>query len=342
MIICFMLFMFFNAFKSLYVGADTFSYYEGFCNYYHISWSEQWTNFVDRYFGSGGNFDEGFVLYCKICQLFTRNYIVFQLFSSVLYFIPLGIIMMRYVTDFRQQIFAFVLYITLIYASGVIFSRQQMATVLLLWEFILILDNKYFKAILLNVLALTLHMSSAVFFVVPLVSYFAKDKIKFIHLVSFFVVPLSIIFSSQLIQYASGVLENDRYGSYGDFYAGGGVTFAILMELLTLLCYIGIKKESIKENDLIANLYIMAPFATITAPLIMQDGVFFRLCKYFFLYLIILVPIAIDSLFGKDKSKDKGSTIAYFTSIAILVVYSAMSIIDYTFIWDIPYNPYIH
>lgn len=335
-ITCFVLFIFFNAFKSLSVGPDTLSYYDHFVRDFYTSWHNVWQAFSLRYFQWTGDFDEGYTVYTKIIQLFTNDFIIYLIISSLLYLIPFGIILYKYTNNYSQLIFAFVLYITLIYNGGSMLSRQQVATSFLFISFLFLLKNKYVLAILINLFAAIFHLSSLVFLVVPVVALFAQKKVKLLHFVSFLMIPLSIVFSTSLILFAGSLVGSERYASYAETESVGGASFVVLMEVLSIICYLGFKKNLLKEKDSLRKLYIMAPFFTLFAPLILNDGVFIRLSKYFHVYLVIMVPIAIEHIFNK-----KNSILVYAVVITVLVLYSAMGSGNYSFIWQEPYAHYL-
>lgn len=215
-------------------------------------------------------------------------------------------------------------------------SRQQVATSFLFISFLFLLKNKYVLAILINLFSAIFHLSSLVFLVVPVVALFAQKKVKLLHFVSFLMIPLSIVFSTSLILFAGSLLGSERYASYAETESVGGASFVVLMEVLSIICYLGFKKNLLKEKDSLRKLYIMAPFFTLFAPLILNDGVFIRLSKYFHVYLVIMVPIAIEHIFNK-----KNSILVYAVVITVLVLYSAMGSGNYSFIWQEPYAHYL-
>lgn len=332
--ICLSLFVFFNAFKSLSVGPDTARYYDNFVSAFYTSWDNVWHTFILRYFHWSGDYDDGYTVYTKVMQIFTHDFIVYLIFSSLLYVIPLGIILYKYTNNYKQLIFAFMLYITLMYNGGNMLSRQQVATSFLFFSFLLILKNKYFFAILVNLFAGFFHLSSLVFLVVPLVAIFVHKKIKIIHVISFFMIPVSILFSTPLLIFFGNALGNERYAAYAETSSVGGYTFVILIEILSIICYFGFNKNLLNDNDSLRKIYIMAPFITFLAPLILTDGVFIRLSKYFHIFLIIMVPVAIEHIFNK-----KNNVVAYVVAILILVIYTAIGSASYFFIWQ---EPYVH
>lgn len=334
--ICFALLVFVNAFKSLNVGSDTQTYYIKYIECNMLSWSEIWNDFVRTYRYGQGDFDVGYTVYTKFVQIFSKDFIFFLLFSSMLYVIPLGIILYKYCDTIIELMFAFVFYITLIYNGGSMLSRQQIATVFLFMSFLCVLKDRYFWSFVLIGIAYFMHKSSVIFVVVPLIARFAPKITKPLHAFAFLLIPIAIIFSSQILIFASAFLGSERYASYAETELGGGITFVVLMELLSLICYLGFREDYLRQNDFVRKIYIMAPFFTFFAPLILRDGVFIRLSKYFHVFITAMIPLAFGQLF-----KESSVNIAFFVVIVILIVYTYLGSGQYYFIWQQPYQHYI-
>ena len=73
------------------------------------------------------------------------------------------------------------------------------------------------------------------------------------------------------------------------------------MELLSLFCLIAIKKKNMLQNKNMAIFYVMLPFLTLFTPLIRSNGTMIRISLYYHLFIVLLVPYAIDCLFKKDN-----------------------------------------
>ena len=334
--ICFAFLVFCNAFKGLSVGSDTQTYYQQYVEYSLSSWSDIWHNFVQTYWYGQGDYDEGYNIYTKFVQLFSKDFIFFMFFSSMLAVIPLGIILYKYCDHIIKLMFAFVFYVTLIYNGGSMLSRQQIATAFLFMSFLCVLKNRYFWSYFLIAIAFFMHKSSVIFAFVPLVARFAPKITKPFHIISFFLIPIFILFSSQILVFSAAFLGSDKYALYAETEFVGGITFVVLMEILSLICLFGFKKDYLKQNDLARKIYIMAPFFTMFAPLILRDGVFIRLSKYFHVFIAAMIPMAFGQLFKKNSVY-----FALLVTIIILMVYTYLGSGQYYFIWQQPYQHYI-
>ena len=102
------------------------------------------------------------------------------------------------------------------------------------------------------------------------------------------------------------------------------------MELLSLFCYVAIKRNSLAGNQRAILLYSMLPMLTVTAPLISLNGTMIRVGQYFTLYMMLLVPRAIDLI-----SKGNIRQMFYFGMIAVLIFMSLNSRdFEYYFFWQ--------
>ena len=319
-----------SSLRSVNVGNDTMSYYYTFLSIKNMSWGEIFASFSTSFKGGEGK-DPGFALFVKIIQIVSGDFNFFLFVSALVFFIPLGMILYRYSNHILQLIFAFTLYIALFHIVALSGIRQQLATGFTFMAFLLLGDGKRILSALVIVLGSMLHISAALFLLVPVLSYMNRRALKPIHLASFLTIPFAIIYAGAIMTFLASFLTNDYYGTYGeDESAGGAVTYIALMELLSFFCYIAIKKKSVVNDINTGLLYIMLPLLTMTVPLISLNGAMIRVGQYFTLYMMLLAPIALDSFSAKGSNK-----IYYFGMIAALVLLSFNSgAFDYSFFWQ--------
>lgn len=324
---------FLSTFRSTDVGSDTFGYFELAQDIYHSDMHELWYQTLHRYSGSTNTRDMGYFMLVKIIQFFTPNFIFLSFVLSLFYLIPFGKFLNRFSSNMMQLIFAFSLYAALFSGNTMCGSRQQVASGFTLLSLIAIADKKYVKSYILILLGSLMHQTALIFFAVPIVAQFFPKMVKKFHAISFFFIPVSILFASQIILLMANVSGNERYAVYGKAAdeLGGGGTFVVLLEFLSLVCYIGLKKNFLESNKHVKLLYVMTPFLTILGPLVLFDGAMMRLCKYFHLYLVLLVPNAIEQLLKKENVKT-----AYVMSIIVLLLLtiSGSGGNKFEFIWN--------
>ena len=81
----------------------------------------------------------------------------------------------------------------------------------------------------------------------------------------------------------------------------------------------------------------MLPCMTVTIPLIIVDGAMIRICQYYTLYLMLLLPATIHNYFNiYGRAKRVQSIIEL-----ILIILTLISPFEYFFFWEKIANPYI-
>ena len=293
-------------------GIDTLDYKTMFLTYIDMGWNEIWTLIRSRYLLFESDYDIGFIILCRLLGYVTRDFHVFSLLADLLVFVPLGVLLYRYLTNIRQLIFAIVFYIALVQIFFLGGSRQMFALGFDLMALIAIIDKKKVLMVIFFLLGVTLHFSS-ILFIIPLLMIWFKINhrvLKIVHLVFFLVFPIVYFYPNQMIQFMGNLLEMEKYANYGkNAITGGANTFVLLIELLSLFCLIAIKRKDMDGNVKLRYFYVMAPLFTLFAPLINSNGTMIRIALYYYISLMLLVPYSIDCLFDK-KSEPLAYTIA--------------------------------
>ena len=102
------------------------------------------------------------------------------------------------------------------------------------------------------------------------------------------------------------------------------------MEMLSLFCYVAFFRADLKKNKRLSLMYIMLPLLTLTVPLINLTGTMIRIGQYFTIYMMLLVPYAIDFI-----AKGKSRQLFYLSSIAALILLCLKSgSFNYQFFWQ--------
>lgn len=319
-----------SSLRNVYVGPDTFHYYNSFNSAAHLSWNEVLGSFRTAYLEGEGK-DPGFIVFMKLAHIITNDFNVFLFLCALPFFIPLGKLLYRYSSSVLQLMFAFTLYVALFHIVALSGVRQQIATGFCFMAFLQLEKDKDWKALLYIILGATIHISALIFMVVPVFKHFSANLLKTIHLGSFATIPFVIIYAAPIMMVLASFLANDYYTTYADSETNGGSgTYIILMELLSLFCYFSITEVSLKESNRRKLLYVMLPMLTMTAPLISLNGAMIRVGQYFTLYMMLLVPTSIDII-----AKGKGRTILYLGMIAALIFLTMRgSGFSYYFFWQ--------
>lgn len=320
-----------SSLRNISVGPDTEGYYFSFIEVKYLTWQNILSSFREAYVEGEGK-DIGYVVLMKLVYSISDNFNLLLFICAIFFFVPLGILLYRYSTNILQMVFAFSLYVALFHIVALSGIRQQVATGFSFMAFLQLGKNHNLKAILLIALGAFIHISVLIFLLVPFIKIIFPKRVKSIHLFSFATIPFALIFAGQIMLYLSSFLINDYYAVYGESESvGGAYTYIILMELLSLFCYFAIRKDSIQDNPDLNLWYIMLPLATMTAPLISFNGAMIRVGQYFTLYMMLLVPMAIDIMFKSINNR----RVVYYGFIVILLVMSFRGdVFRYYFFWQ--------
>ncbi len=311
---------------------DTLKYREHFEDSFYMNWRDLWNSAVARYSGFDDDADIGFLILLKIMGFFTHNFYVFSILVDLIFFIPFGKLLIRFCTSMKQIMFAFVFFVSLALIFFIGGARQIFAMGFDLFALLSIIDNKKIRAALFFLIGVTIHFSS-ILFLIPLlmISVGLKPKLlKLLHLLCFILFPVSLLMPNEIISFMGNAIGMERYAVYGESaIMGGGVTFIILIETLSLFCLIAIKKRDIQNSRTLQIFYVMAPLFTFFAPLIYSNGSMIRISFYYHFFLFILVPQAIECMF--EKANRSYAYVALIGALAILTMKSEMV---YYFFWQ--------
>lgn len=287
-----------------------------------MKWGELWSMALLKYSGVSDEGDIGFLVLNKFLGWLTKDFYIFSILIDLLFFVPFGILLYRYSTRISQLVFAYIFYIALLQVFLIGGGRQISAIGFDMMALISLMDKKTIRAIILFLLGVTMHLSSFLF-ALPLLMIWYQTKpatLKKMHLVSFLLFPIVLMFPNQIIVFMGESVGMERYARYGEGGIQGGIgTFIILIELLSLFCLIAIKKKDLQSSYMDCVFYVMAPLLTFFAPLIRANGSMIRISLYYHIYLIFLVPFAIDCMFKKENR----STV-YVVAIATLSLLTVM------------------
>ena len=318
--------------RGLSVGSDTTNYYWAFELHSDLSWDEIWKLFVDRYINWNGDEDIGFLVYNKVLSYITSNFSIYLIICALTFFIPFGRLLTKYTEDFTQLIFIFVLYVVLFNMIAMSGVRKEIALGATVAAYMCYIERRYIFFVLFIILGTFIHLSTLLFLLVPLLGILNLNKLRTLHFLMFFTVPLVVLFSGLIIIFMGNMVESEKFAQYGEGEAvGGGLTFMFLLELISLLCYIAFFKIDAEKDEFFTKLYIVLPCFTFFAPLITNNGSMIRISQYFHLYILLLIPYALDILGSNGNRK-----FLYVICELILIILSIRTGggIEYKFIWE--------
>lgn len=321
-----------SSLRNINVGPDTISYYYEFLSVQDESWRQIWQSFFNTYVLGEGK-DAGFHFLIKGFQGFSTDFNAFLFFIGLVFFIPLACILYENTNNMWQLTFAFTLYVALFQIIAMSGIRQQIATGGCFIAYLLLSKRKYKLSFLLVVFSGLFHISSLIFLTIILF-YLLCEKFSFriakvLHIVSFLLIPAMVVASRSFISFLASFLKNDYYMAYAEHdLLGGAETYFVLMELLSLFCFICISKEAIIREKSLRLMYLTIPMTTILTPLVMLDGSMIRLGQYFTLFMMMLFPKGIELSFRNSRG------LLYIISIITLVCLSLRDTFNYSFFWQ--------
>lgn len=318
--------------RSLSVGSDTHVYYQLFRSFSSMSWGEVWDQFVQRY-TVGGTEDIGYIVLVKIIGSITHSWFVYTFLTDLMFFIPFGKLLYRYTKDLWQLTLGLLIYVTLFHMIALSGGRQLFAMGFGIMSFLYLDQKKYFKSVLVLVIGALIHQSLLLCLLPIAFSFLGSKPLKIVHIIAFLLIPVVILNVNSIIVFMGEVAQNEKFMRYGQHeVVGGGLTFIALLEMCSLLCYLAFNSKKLEENNSLKTLYTMVPLFTFFGPTIYSNGSMVRISMYFHLYMVLLIPFALDSFFAKNKHS------VYIVVIVLLMFLGLTSSgrIDYYFFWQQP------
>lgn len=297
------------------------------------SWNDLFSNFANRYLHGFSESDIGYYFLNKVIGIFTDDYNVFSLFADLIFFIPFGLLLYKYTTRVRQVIIAFVFYVALIQIHLISGARQMLALGLDILAVQNAIDNNKRNAIALLLMGMTIHFSSFIM-LAPLILIFIDLKpiyLKLMHIASFLAFPVVYMFPNQVIVFLGNAVGMEKYANYGaDAIRGGADMFIFLIGLLSVFCFFSFSLKCLGQNGIYRKFYTMVPLFTFFAPLINSNGSMIRICLYFYIYLVLLIPYGLDYRISKSSQN-----LAYAIVIGVLsFLILRGGAMDYHFMWQ--------
>ncbi len=292
------------------VGNDTLATMLKFEETVGYSWQEVLSDFwlkytsPDKYVGK----DPGESVFYKVLSLFTSDSRVFLFVVALIVLSSFGFFVYYNTNSLRTILFSYIYYITLTYNYIPNSSfRQSIAFALLTLAYMLLKDKKYFKLLMILLLASFFHKSVLIALVMlPLMFVKRANLVYWVSLVPFFIV----FFYYQFVGAFFGGLS-DIYDAYTsiNYYSQHSQPIMVILMVLGLYLYVGFSfnKDIIEKKN---RLYIYGTALTlIFVPLVRFDPSALRLISYF----AVLMGIQV----GNTSSKSESIRTLYWVIIAI-------------------------
>lgn len=250
--------------------------------------------------------EPGFTLFEYFIRSISSNYHVFLMAASVSMIVAMYKLMRRYFSTSYEIIAAICIYILLgLLAFNMAALRQTIALSFGIFAFMCADDGKLKKFLLCVLMAYLFHNSAFVLLILyPLRNINAKQYGLYVS-IGFFI--LGIIYPGSIAPFIQTYFPmEDRFTQYGTTYESSqNYTGFILQLFLVLIAYVFQKRIHLKQctqNLLYNSAYIGLAIQSLTGSL----AELYRLSFYFCCFDIILVPLALSSIKGKNAETLKG------------------------------------
>lgn len=267
------------------VGIDTEVYYRAFSS----------VDYADSYY------EPGFLALIWLLNCFTDNPQILIVTTSLFSFFSVGVFIYD---NSKNPLLSIVLFVSLLlFASYMNLMRQAMAISVLLFAYRFLVTKRYILFAVLVMIASMFHFSALVWLLLlPLTQVKYTEKTALVYVVALLV---SAFMSSQLVKAVALIFG--KYGGYLDSKWGGGNSLAApvmaAMDFSLLFfswCEIReIGKMQKADFDLLLHGSTIAVLLQVLASVL---NIFQRLVPYFSVFLIILVPNALEEAPPKVKT----------------------------------------
>lgn len=254
--------------------------------------------------------DMGFGIFQMILQEISSDPQILIFSAAIITNTLIVLVLFKYSRLFELSLFIFIasgMYLTSM--NGV---RQYIAAAIIFLSTKFLFEGKFFKFLLIILLAATFHLSALIF--IP-IYFIVRNKAWTSS--TFILIILAIVFViafNQLSSLLFSLIQNTQYGDYRNF-SEGGANFArvIINSVPLILAYFGRERlrELNKYSDIIVNL---ALFGVIFMLIATQNWIFARFSIYFGLYNLILISWLVKVFDSKSQRFIYFSIIIFYFS----------------------------
>ena len=271
--------IFVSGLRGINVGADTFEYRDSFENALSPNaWADK-------------TVEPGYIFLMMCLRLILPSPILCTLFYSAISVTLVFLTFWKYKKSINLFV-AFAFYIGLFYFQALDLMRIYFASSILLFNFYLLLENRYKRYLLIVLLTSQIHYSSLVMLFPMIFLWFYKKK-PFIALTTAVVLSISLI---PLAARFSDYIMIARYASYGEANETSEVGMMLYFEFLPfffLVAYVLIKKVRNSWSEMLVSLTVCAFIFKIVSYYIVIAG---RLGVHFMPLYIIVLPYFVKHL----------------------------------------------
>ena len=270
------------------LGNDTPVYASSYRVYSLMSWGDLLRGFT-FYTGDYEERDLGFPLFVKFTQLFVDDFRFYMFLTAIIFIIPFGTLIYRYVKSYWGIVLSFLIYFVLYSNIVNCFMRQAITLGIVLWGVRYILSSEWKKYFILLALAFTIHSSAIL--AVPLYFLPKLNLSKKWLLLCICASPIFIFNSQYVLSYlASGSV----YENYVDRDSKLPINYILYLTYSAFLAYVFFDRIRNVANS---KLIIAGVFGSILLlPLVAVGNTVLRISYYYTLFLIPLISLILENI----------------------------------------------
>lgn len=285
-----LIFVLLSGLRNLGVGEDTYAYYLDYENTKIISWKEVFGKLIGFY-ETGEGKDVGYSIFVKFTQIFSDNFQVYLFLVAIIFYISFYNFLKNNTNRITDAFLAIVIfYVLYFYVFSITAIRQSLALAATFYCYELIKKRKLF--LFLGVLLITSLIHKSVLIFIPFYFLCNIKNTKWVFPTVLVLFPLIMVFKNSLAFFLLGL---GGYQDYEEFDGAGTLNFTIIFLLICIFTLYRRKyllKEDINNN----HFYNALALALLLLPLSWIHPALLRVSMYFSVYMILLIPKAINSL----------------------------------------------
>lgn len=315
LIVSFVLIAFVACLRGINVGADT----SQFCTaYVEIGQTDSWDFAIFRY-------EAGFFYLCKILNLFSSNYQLLIITTSLIIDISIFFFIKKNSYDYLVSTMIFIF--CNCFFSSMNLMRQWLALSIIMPGFSYLIKKDYLKYILLCIIASLFHKVAAVSVLLVFFNFFKKKKVLYIATIA--AIVLVFAFADNIFNLLASIFNYENYIG-GEFTSGSNIgSLLLLLEQggIVLILYL-LHRKWCKNNglNLESNLYpTLIDIAVLYFGFLLLSSrmvIFNRFSEFFSVYLLILIPEIFEFLKIENHKNYNmlrfGSLAVFFAGFAVI------------------------
>ncbi|WP_291093675.1 EpsG family protein [Empedobacter sp. UBA6745] len=322
-----LIFVLFSGLRNLGVGEDTYAYYIGYENTKSISW-KQLVGMLTNFYNTVDRKDIGYTVFEKITQIFTNNFQIYLFLVAIIFYISFYNFLKNNTNKITEAFLAIIIfYVLFFYVFSITSIRQSLALAATFYCYELIKKRKLLLFLCVLLLTSLIHKSVLIF--IPFYFLCNIKNTKWIFPTTLLIFPLIMVFKNQLTFFLLGF---GGYEEYKEFDGSGTINFTIIF-LMVCIFTLYRKKVLLKQDANNIHYYNAMACALVLLPLSWINPALLRITMYFSIYMILLIPKAINSL-NKIPFKGRREIVGWAVIVLFILFIRTNYTKEYRFYWE--------